>query len=138
MLLVGDELQLGVLAVAAELERAAADRLVDAQPARVVADALLLHHVFPDVLGQDDVELEEAGLELAVGLLEAEMQDAVRLVLDRGVLEEAVLGPEQAAIELAHEVEGELQIVHGHRLAVVEFHPRPQREVPAALVDALP
>ncbi len=81
MALVGDELELRFLGVAAEAERTAADRLVDAQAPRIVADTLLGHDVLPDMLRQDDVELEEIALELAVGLLEGGAEDAVRLVV---------------------------------------------------------
>src|SRR5260221_8421084 len=136
--LVGGELQLRFLGVTAEGEGPAADRLVDAQTAWIVADALLGHDVLPDVLGQDDVELEEIALELSVRLLEDGAQDAVRLVLDGGAREELVGGPEDAALPLQHEVEGELQILDAHRLAVVEGHARAQLEVPGAIVDAVP
>src|SRR5260221_942689 len=107
----GTEMQLWLLGVAAEAERPAADRLVDAQPARIVADALLGHDVLPDVLGQDDVELEEITLELPVWLLEDGAQNAVRLVLDGDAFEELAGGPDDAALPFPHEVEGELQIL---------------------------
>src|SRR6185437_4913088 len=138
MALVGAELELRFLGVAAKAEGAAADRLVDAQAPRIVADALFGHDVLPDVLGQDDVELKEIALELPVRLLEDGPQDAVRLVLDGCALEELVGGPEDAALPFQHEVEGELQIVDRHRLAVVEGHARAQLDVPGALVDAVP
>src|SRR4051812_40779382 len=138
MILVGRELELRFLGVAAEAERPAADRLVDAQAARIVADALLGHDVLPDMLGQDHVELEEIALELAVRLLEDRAQYAVRLVLDRRALEELVGGPEDAALPFQHEVEGELQILDRHRLAVMEGHAGAELQIPGALVDAVP
>src|SRR5437016_5162008 len=104
MVLVGDELEFGVLAIAAEFERAAADRAIDAQSPWIVADALLGHDVLPDVLGQDDIELQEITFELTVRLLEGEAENSVGSVPDRGRFQELVGGPEISAFPFEHEV----------------------------------
>src|SRR5258708_979708 len=138
MVLVGDQLKLGVLAIAAEFERPAPDRPVDAQPPRVVAYALFGHDVLPDMFWQDDIELQEITFELAVWLLERGAQNSVGRILDRGRFQELVGGPEIPAFPFEHEVEGEFQILDGHGLPVMEFHPWAQLDVPVAWIDASP